>query len=188
MSVRIVLVSLTGILEYRFVISRDASVKCVDIGLTCSFWSKSVVFFTLKVFGRGAMLFIFCVNSLERWYAGVLRQFTTGLMGCPGLCNFMSPLMEGAEGLRFVYFHLLSFGISVLLCFMVFLMSAWKELVGSLVMVVNVLLCRKSCILEWYCCVGSMTMELPLSALAVMALFLFSLDLMECISLASGCV
>jgi len=31
-------------------------------------------------------------------------------------------------------------------------------------------------------------MELPLSALAVMALFLFSLDLMECISLASGYV
>jgi diacylglycerol kinase len=50
------------------------------------------------------------------------------------------------------------------------------------------LLCMKSCILEWYCCVGSMTIELPLSALAIMALFLLSLELMECISLASGCV
>ena len=78
--------------------------KCVDIGLTCSFWSKSVVFFTLKVFGRGAMLFIFCVNSLERWYAGTLRQFTTGLMGCPGLCNIMSPFMEGGRGVEVCVF------------------------------------------------------------------------------------
>jgi len=143
-SVRIFIVSFTGMFEYRLVMSRDASVKCGVIGVSCSFWSKSVVFFTLKVFGSGAMLFIFCVNSLERWYAGALRQFTTGLTGCPGLCNFISPLMEGAEGFRLTYFHLMSAGISVLLCFMVFLMSVWKELVGSLLVMVKLLQCRKS--------------------------------------------
>jgi hypothetical protein len=85
-----------------------------------NFWRRSAVFFTLKVFGRGAILFIFCANSLESWYAGALRQFTAGLMGCPGLCNFISPLMEEAEGFRFMYFHLLLLGIMycfVLLCF-----------------------------------------------------------------------
>ena len=59
---------------------------------------------------------------------------------------------------------------------------------GSLVVVMKLFPCRKSCILECYCCVGSMTMEFPLSALAIMALFPLSLDLMEFISLASGCV
>jgi len=107
-----------------------------------------VVFFTLKMFGRGAILFIFCVNSLESWYSGALRQFTTGRMGCPGLCNFISPLMEEAEGFRFMYFHLLSLGISVLLCFIVSLISVWEESVGSLVVVVNLFPCRKSCNLE----------------------------------------
>jgi hypothetical protein len=98
-------------------------VKCGVIGVSRNFWSRSVVFFTLKVFVSGAILFIFFVHSLDSWYAGALRQFTTGLMGCPGLCNFISPLMEGTEGFRFMYFHLLSFGISVLLCFIVFLIS-----------------------------------------------------------------
>jgi hypothetical protein len=46
-------------------------------------------------------------------------------MGIPGLCNFVSPLMEGADGFRFIYFHLLSFGISDLVCFIVFLISVW---------------------------------------------------------------
>ena len=122
--------------------------KCGAIGVSRNFWSRSVVYFTLKMFGRGAILFILCVNSLDSWYAGALRQFTTGLMGCPGLCNFISPLIERAEGFRFMYFHLLSLGISVLLCFVVFLISAWEELVGSLVVVMNLFPCRKSCKLE----------------------------------------
>ena len=63
---RIVIVSNTGMFEYRLVMSSEASVKCGAIGVSCNFWSSSVVFFTLNVFGSVAMLFIFCVNSLER--------------------------------------------------------------------------------------------------------------------------
>ena len=59
MSVRIVLVSFTGMFEYRSVMSRDASVKFGFIGVS-PFWR--FVFFTLKVFGSGAILFIFCVK------------------------------------------------------------------------------------------------------------------------------
>jgi hypothetical protein len=44
---------------------------------------------------------------------------------------------------------------SVLLCFV----SVWNVLVESLVMVMKLFPCRKSCILDSYCCVGSMTME-----------------------------
>ena len=94
--------------------------------------------------------------------------------------------MKGAEGFKFIYFHLLSLGISVL-CFIVFLISVWNVLVGSLAVVMK-LLCRKSCVLDSYCCVGRMTMEFPLSALAIMVLFLLRLDLIEFISLVSGWV
>jgi len=94
--------------------------------------------------------------------------------------------MEGAEGFKFMYFHLLSLGLSVLLCFIVFFISVWNVLVGSLVVVMKLFPCRKSCIVDSYCCVGSMTMEFPLSSLAIMALFFFSLDLIEFISLVSG--
>jgi hypothetical protein len=41
-------------------------------------------------------------------------------MGCSGLCNFISPLMEGAEGLKFMYFHLLSLRICLALFYCVF--------------------------------------------------------------------
>ena len=44
MSVRIALVSFTGIFEYSLVMSRDASVKCGAIGVSRNFWSRSVVF------------------------------------------------------------------------------------------------------------------------------------------------
>lgn len=54
-------------------------------------------------------------------------------MGCPGLCNLINPSMEGAEGFRLMYFHLLSHGISVLLSFIVLLISSWSVLVGSVV-------------------------------------------------------
>jgi len=73
-SVRIALVSFTGIFEYKLVMSRDASVKCGAIGVPRNFWSRSAVFFTMKMFGSGAILFILCVNNLESWYAGALRQ------------------------------------------------------------------------------------------------------------------
>jgi len=51
------------------------------------------------------------------------------------LCSFISPLMEGAEGFMLMYFHLVSFGIRVLLSFIVFLIWAWKVLVGLVVAV-----------------------------------------------------
>ena len=54
-------------------------------------------------------------------------------MGCPDLCNLINALKEGAEECRLMYFHLLSFGISVLLSFIVFLISFWNVLVGSVV-------------------------------------------------------
>jgi len=66
-SVRIVLVSFTGMFEYKLVMSRDLNVKCGIIGMSSNFWSMCVVFFTLNVFGSGAILFIFCVNSLDSW-------------------------------------------------------------------------------------------------------------------------
>jgi hypothetical protein len=58
--------------------------------------------------------------------------------------------------------------------------------VGSLVVVMKLFPCRKSCILDSYCCVGSMTMEFPLCALGITVLFFLSLDLIEFISLVSG--
>ena len=61
-------------------------------------------------------------------------------------------------------------------------------LVGSLVVVMKLLPCRKSFILDSYRCVERITMELPLSALAIMALLSFSLDLTEFIVLVSGCM
>ena len=41
--------------------------------------------------------------------------------------------MEGAEGFKLMYFHLQSLGISVLLSFIVLLISFWTVLVGSVV-------------------------------------------------------
>jgi len=75
------------------------------------------------------------VNSLERSYAEALRQFTTGRVGWSSLCIFISPLMEGTEGFIFMYFHCMSFGIKVLLCFTVFLTLVWKVFVRSVVTV-----------------------------------------------------
>ena len=45
------------------------------------------------------------VNSLEKMYAGALRQFTTGRMGWLCLCIFIGPLIEGAEGFIFRLIH-----------------------------------------------------------------------------------
>jgi len=56
------------------------------------------------VLGSGATSFIFWVNSWASLYAGASLQLTTGRIGCSGLCNLISPLMDGAVGFR--YFHL----------------------------------------------------------------------------------
>jgi hypothetical protein len=65
---RILLVSFTGIFEDKLVMSRGASVKCGAIGVFCNFWSSSVVFCMLNVFGSGAVLFIFRVNTTNNLY------------------------------------------------------------------------------------------------------------------------
>jgi hypothetical protein len=64
-SARTVFVSFTGMLKYRLVISRDANVNCGHMEVSCKFRSRSVVFFILNVFGSGAILFTFCVNSFD---------------------------------------------------------------------------------------------------------------------------
>jgi hypothetical protein len=70
---RISRVSLTGIFVYRFVMSRDASLKWGRIGVLFSFPITSRVF---SVLGRGASCQIFCVNSLASLYAGAFCQLT----------------------------------------------------------------------------------------------------------------
>ena len=95
------LVSLTGILVYRFEISNDARLKGGSIGVFSSFLSRSVVFSRLYVFGSGAISFIFFVNNRARLYAGAPLQFTTGRTGCSGLCSLINPLMDGAVRLKY---------------------------------------------------------------------------------------
>ena len=82
--------------------------------------------------GGGAICLIFWVNSLASLYAGAPRQLTMGQMGCSGLCSLISPLMVGAVGFMFTYFHLVSGGMSVLLPFITFQTWDWKEFGGLL--------------------------------------------------------
>ena len=85
-----------------------------DMGVSSSLLCRSLVFSRLYVLGRGgAISLIFWVNELANLY--------TGRIGCSGLCNLNSPLMDGAVGFRFMYFHLGSEGMSVLLLFITLL-------------------------------------------------------------------
>ena len=104
----------------------------------------------LKVLGSGVMWLIVLVNSFDRLYGRVLCQFTTGRIGWSGLCIFISPLMERAEGFMLMYFHLLSFEIRVFLSFTVFLIQVWNVLVGSEAAVWKLLSSRNFCILVSY--------------------------------------
>jgi hypothetical protein len=79
---------------------------------------------------------------------------TTGLMGWPGLCKPMRPFMVGDIRFMFVYFHLDSCGIRILLLIIVFLIWDWKVLVGSMCVVLKLLFCVKSCSLWLYCWEG----------------------------------
>jgi len=146
------------------------------------------VFFTLKELGSGAVWCFLSVNSLDSLYAGAFLQLPTGRIGWSGLCTLIHPLMEGADGFMFVYFHLHSSGMRDVLSFIVCLIWFWNILVGSVVAVWKYLLCMKFCILVSYCCVGSTSMELPLSARVIMALFSLSLVWIDLMSLDSGCV
>ena len=74
-------------------------------------FNNSCVFFMLNVFGSGAKILVLFVNNFESLYAGALRQLTIGRIGWSGLCIFIRPLMEGAEGFMLMYFHLWSMGM-----------------------------------------------------------------------------
>jgi len=96
----IVLVSLVGMLGYRFFMSNDANLKCGAHGVSPIFWISSLVFFRLNVFCSGVSWWILSLNNLANLYAGAWRQFTMGLMGCPGLCILIRPFMDGGAGLN----------------------------------------------------------------------------------------
>ena len=96
-------------------------------------------------------------------------------MGWSGLCSFINPLIVGADGFMLMYFHLWSWGIRVLLKFIVFRTEVWYAFVGSVGVVWNLFACMKLCILESYCCKGRMTIVLPLSAPVIVAFLLWSL-------------
>lgn len=142
----------------------------------------------LKVYGRGASWLIFCVNNLARLYAGALCHFTTGLIGWSVLCIFIGPLMEDKQGFKLTYFHLDSCGISTLLSFIVFLIWIWNVLFWSVADDWKLFSCKMFCILDSYCGVGRVNIELPLSARVNKALLFWSLVCIYFIILASGCV
>jgi len=60
----IVLVSLVGMLGYRFFMSSDANLKCGAHGVSSIFWISCLVFFRLNVFGNGASWWILSLNNL----------------------------------------------------------------------------------------------------------------------------
>ena len=78
---RICRFSLTSILVYNFVMSREANLKWGKIGVFCKLPIISRVFSMLYVLRRRASCLIFCVNTFARLYAGAFRQLTTGLRG-----------------------------------------------------------------------------------------------------------
>jgi hypothetical protein len=96
--------------------------------------------------------------------------------------------MVGVDGFRFVYYHVEFEGTRSLLCFIVFRIWFWKVLMGSVSVLWNLFSFMKLCILESYCSVGRITRELPLSAFAIVALFLLSLDWMDFTVWVSRCV
>jgi hypothetical protein len=118
---RICFVSVTGMLAYMLVMSREANMDVRVIGVCFSSRIRSVVFLMLNLWGGLANCLIFVVSSCESLYAGALRQFTTGRIGWSVLCSFMRSFIVGAEGLRLTYFHLESLGMRVVQLFEVFL-------------------------------------------------------------------
>ena len=187
MFAKIVWVSVTGMLMYKLVMSNEVSQKWGSIGVLLNLCIRSLEFSVLKALGRGARWPTFCVNSLASLYAGALGQFTMGQMGWSGLCSFIKTLMVGAEGFMLMYFHLVSWYISVLLVCIVFWTDASYIFVGSVGVIWKLFDSIKLCILESYCWVGRMTRVLPLSALVTVALLLWSLEHMLLMVLASCC-
>src|SRR5215469_11823493 len=100
-------------------------------------------------------------------------------MGWLGLCSFTRPFMVGVEGFRFLCFHAELEGMRYSLCFMVSSILVWKSFVGSMFVVWKLFPFMKSCILLLYWLVGRITMEFPLSACAMVALFCSSFVLID---------
>ena len=149
---------------------------------------KSWAFFMLKDWGRGDNWFTFLVNSFDNVYAWALRQFPAGRMGWSGLCIFIRLLMQGADGLMLIYFHLWSLEFSVGLYLIVYLICVWNVLVGSVAFVWKSLFFMKSCSIVSYWCVVGITGVFPLSALVTNASCSFSFLCIDRIIFASGCV
>ena len=55
-----------------------------------------------------------------------MRQLTAGRMGWSGLCNLISPFVEGAESLKFMSFHLELGRMRLGVWFVVFLTWFWS--------------------------------------------------------------
>ena len=115
MFLRICLVSLMGMLEYTFVMSREANMDEGVIGVCFSSRISSVEFLRLNVYGSKANCLILVVSSWESLYAGAFLQLTTGRIGWSGLCSFIRPFIVGTEGFRFTYLHFESLGMRAVL-------------------------------------------------------------------------
>ena len=83
-----------------------------SVGVSSRFFNKSWVFFMLQSVVMVPRLTL-SINSLDSLYACAFHQFTMWRVGWSGLCIFIKPLMEGAEGFILMYFHLYSVGIRV---------------------------------------------------------------------------
>ena len=110
MFLRIYLVSLMGMLEYMFVMSREANMDVDVTGVCFSSRIISVEFLMLNVYGSEANCLILVVSSWESLYAGAFLQLTTGRISWSSLCSLIRPFIVGAEGFRFTYLHLESLG------------------------------------------------------------------------------
>ena len=73
----IVLVSSTGMLEYMFVMSKEARVCCGSIGVFFRSCSNSWGSLMLNAFGLGASWQNFSVNNLDNLYAGAIYRKPT---------------------------------------------------------------------------------------------------------------
>jgi len=107
-------------------------------------------------------------------------------MGCSIFCNFIRPLIVGSVGFKFTYFLLCSGFLSCVLLFIVFLIWFWYILVGFVFEIWKLLSVIKLWIFSWYCFMGSMSMEFPLSTeVSIALLFCIFAMMFYCVVLKS---
>jgi len=117
-----------------------------------------------------------CLESiLAHLYAGAFFKVITGLMGEPSLCIFIRPLIVGGVGKRLMYFHLSSLYIISWYSFILFLSSYGNFLVGSLLTLLKLLFDMTFITVLWYSSWYTITIELHLSDLDIIALLLIFL-------------